>query len=112
MESIKLYKNSQLTGRRSYSAPIWEFSYEEKKFTLKNPLKIDVEIEEGNYTVENDELGIYANNENSFLEAYHEFLEHLVYYYNFYKDLSDEEIVGKAVTLKAIYSELIEENEL
>lgn len=105
IEGVYVNKAKEVESH-SYSVPIWEFIYENKKYTLNKPLNLEVYKNELGYTLENEKLNIFSSNED-FKSAYLEFIDHLFYFYNYYKDISDDDIIGNAIELKNIYADLV-----
>ncbi|MEA1991059.1 MAG: hypothetical protein U9N58_02540 [Thermodesulfobacteriota bacterium] len=60
------------------------------------------------FFVENETLDIFATGETR-EEAIRAFNEHLIYFYNHYKNLSWDRVTGEAERLKRLYEDLFQD---
>lgn len=95
-ELIESYSNQ--------SSPRWRFISNTVTLSSKKPIKIQVEQGQELYFVSNERLAIYASGESIF-KAFKDFDEQLIYFYNYYKNLSWDQVTGLACKIKQIYEE-------
>ncbi len=72
------------------------------------PIAISLYVEEGMFFAENKNLAICGSGENK-REAINDFMIHLIHFYEYYKSIDEDKLIGKAIKLKKLYSELFVE---
>ena len=95
------------SGRFS-TAPLMEFRGEQKSYVTSKPILVKVYREDDIFFAENESLvlcGTGASREEAVLD----FIKHVDYFYNFYKRQIESELMGDALRLKKIYSNLLVE---
>jgi hypothetical protein len=73
---------------------------------LRHPILLRVAIEQGEYFVENEALRIFGNG-RTLQEAVESFSHDLAYFWEYYLNLSEDQVAGEAVALKQCYAELV-----
>ncbi|HUR81310.1 MAG TPA: hypothetical protein VM733_11125, partial [Thermoanaerobaculia bacterium] len=86
--------------------PLFSFAANGGINALRQPLLLRVSIEEGEYFVANDSLGIYGNGV-TLQDAVRSFARDLAYYWDYYRALRDDDVAGEGATLKRRYEELV-----
>ena len=95
------------SGRFS-TAPLMEFRGEQKSYVTSKPILVKVYREDDTFFAENESL-ILCGTGASREEAVLDFIKHVDYFYNFYKGQSESDLMGDALRLKKIYSNLLVE---
>jgi len=88
--------------------PAWEFSSSYATVRARKPVLVKVTRGETLFFVENETLDIFATGETR-EEAKRAFDEHLIYFYNHYKNLSWDRVTGEAERLKRLYEDLFQD---
>ena len=73
------------------------------------PVQITIHFEDGCFIAENEKLNIYVTGESQ-VDAVGEFISQLVYFYNYYRNLSYEEVTGVAEAVKIVFDEHFRES--
>ncbi len=87
---------------------MWEFHVKEKSLRSLKPVTANISKSEACYFIENEALGIYTTGESVDV-AIKEFIEQVVYFYEYYNELPQSKVTGKAQRLKVLYDEVFEE---
>ncbi|MBI5208222.1 MAG: hypothetical protein HY934_10625 [Candidatus Firestonebacteria bacterium] len=95
--------------RSNKITPIWTIKQKAKTFYVRKPITIKTFREDNLFFVENDNLGIYGFGESP-QEALEDFKSHIIYFYNYYKNLTMDQITGDAIRLKKLYKNLLVED--
>jgi hypothetical protein len=86
--------------------PLFNLVADGRSMPLAQPLTLRVSIEEGVYFVENDTLRLFGKGA-SLDEAVQAFQRDLVYYWRYYRSLSEDDVAGAGVELKKTYDTLV-----
>ncbi|HEX8407654.1 MAG TPA: hypothetical protein VF883_02240 [Thermoanaerobaculia bacterium] len=86
--------------------PLFSFVVAGANKALRHPLLLRVAIEQGEYFVENDALRIFGVG-RTLQEAVKSFSHDLGYFWEYYRELGDDQVAGEAVALKKRYAELV-----
>ena len=97
----------------SYSSrlPLWRFSGRDRTIYPKEPISLSIIKGDTLYFAENETLGIFATGESRDA-AIEDFVEQVLYFYEYYKAMSWDKVIGEARRLKEIYSEHFKEEEV
>ena len=95
---------------RSSAIPMIHIPRNIKKVKNTKPITINLYAEEGIFFAENENLAICGTGENK-QEAIKDFMIHLIYFYEYYKTINENKLIGKAIKLKKLYGELFHLNE-
>ncbi len=87
------------------SLPIWRVKSGLETVLLTKPIKVKIERGKEMVFVCNENIEIYASGESLF-EAFEDFGEQLIYFYNYYKRFSLNQLTGKGIELKEIYENI------
>lgn len=79
-----------------------------RTLTLKLPLLVSLTTEDGFFFALNDMLRIVGTG-SSEAEAMEDFCSHVVHFYDYYRALPDDKVIGQAVLLKQIFEGLFVE---
>lgn len=99
--SIRLYDESS-TVPQVKKFPLRKFISDGKVVVSDKPVQVTIFTEENNYFAENEALRIYAVG-NSIKSVVDEFSQHIVYFYEYYRQKESEEVMGRAAKLKHLY---------
>lgn len=99
---------SRFSGSPVVKIPAWEFSSSNATVRALKPVSVKVTRGETLFFVENETLDIFATGETR-EEAIRAFNEHLIYFYNHYKNLSWDRVTGEAERLKRLYEDLFQD---
>ena len=90
------------------TAPMMEFRSAQKHYAISKPILIRVHKVEDVFFAENESL-VLSGAGQSREDALLDFISHLDYFYNFYKNKNERELAGDALRLKQIYDTLLVE---
>jgi hypothetical protein len=85
--------------------PIFDMGTTAEKVRLRKPVAVRVSIEEGSIFVENETLRLFGSGRN-LAEAISEFRSDLLSIWRYYTSLSDDQLIGHALELKATLLQL------
>jgi hypothetical protein len=77
-----------------------------KLYTSFHPISVRVSKQGNFFFAENDQLGLCGTGFNV-QDATEDLGQHIIYFFNYYKSLSDDQLVGEAIRLKKLYSTLL-----
>ncbi len=103
MSSARLYEE-EYTVPHIQKLPLRLFASDDKVVSSEKPVEVAIFMEGNKYYAENDALKIYAVGD-SIQSAIQEFSHHIVYFFQYYNEKDDSEVVGRAITLKKIYDD-------
>jgi len=101
LSSVRLYEEKH-TVPDVKNIPLRKFVSDDKTVVSDKPVQLRVSSADNQYFAENDSLKIYAVG-NSIQSVVDEFAQHIVYFYEFYKDKDTGEVIGGAENLKELY---------
>ena len=76
-----------------------------KSIRNTKPITIKIFIEEDIFFAENENLAICGTGESK-QEAINDFVMHLIHFYEYYKTINDDILMGEAIRLKKLYNDL------
>ena len=82
--------------------PLSKFVTEDSVLHCNKPVLIEIALEDGIFYAANDNLNIDAEG-NSIADVIDDFSCHLEYFFNYYTNKDDNEVMGNAARLKEIY---------
>ena len=88
--------------------PMWEFHTNVKSLRSLKPVSVNISKGQAYYFAESETLGIYTTGESQNV-AIKEFVEQIVYFYEYYSKLPQNKVTGRAQTLKELYDKEFEE---
>ncbi len=89
--------------------PIWFVGSGSQRRKLTRPLAFRLSYDEGLYFAENETLAINAHGTSAHA-AVIDAMEQVLYFYDYYGKLNDEDVIGPAVKLRKIYSTLLKDS--
>jgi len=90
---------------------LWEFQRGSKAIYPTKPVPVNISRGDNLYFAENKTLGIFATGESRDA-AIEDFAEQVLYFYEYYKAMSWDKVIGEARRLKEIYSDHFKEEEV
>lgn len=99
--SVRLYEEEHIIPH-VLKLPLREFFSDHKVVVSDKPVQVVISSEANEYFAENESLSIYAIGD-SVESAIQEFSHHVVYFFEYYKNKSENEVIGKAARLKELY---------
>lgn len=94
-----------LRGTTHFKTPISKVRHSERLFLTSKPIEVVISSGERYYFAENENLAIYVTGETT-EQAVEEFCEQLMHFYYYYKNLTYNQVTGKAQQLKMLYEDL------
>ena len=91
-------------------APLWAVHSEGKTFRMSRPIRIRVFREGDLFFAENETLLVCGTGDSAW-EAVEDLELHIIHFYNYYKELPSDRVIGEAKRLKAIYKDLLVEEQ-
>ena len=88
------------------TAPLMEFRSDHKHYATSKPILIKVYKTEDVFFAENESL-VLSGTGTSRDEAVLDFVQHIDYFYSFYKNKNESDLTGDALRLKKIYDHLL-----
>lgn len=99
--SFRIYDKEQ-TVPDVQKLPLREFYADEKGVICDKPVLVKITIEENAYFAESESLNIYAVGD-SLESVVDEFGQHIVYFYEYYRQKESNMVMGRAAKLKELY---------
>ena len=90
------------------TAPLMEFRGDTQAYIASKPILVKSYREDGVFFAENESLVLFGTGASP-EEALLDFVKHLGYFFNFYKRQNERDLIGDAVRLKKVYSDLLVE---
>jgi hypothetical protein len=91
-------------------APLWAVHAEGKLFRVSQPIRVHV-FRDGNLFFAENETLLVCGTGDSAWEAVEDLELHIIHFYNYYKELPSDRVMGEAKRLKAIYRDLLVEEQ-
>lgn len=88
--------------------PLWRLSTDQKRFHTPTPIAVRIYREGQFFFAENDNLTVYGTGEN-LEDAIKDFGMHILYFFEYYRDISNDKLMGDALRLKSLYHNLLVE---
>jgi hypothetical protein len=85
--------------------PLFAIPIEGKSYKLSRPITVTIAKEDNLYFVENEALMLYGCGE-SYQEAIEDLAVDILHFWQYYRNLSSNDVIGTAVKLKEIYDSL------
>lgn len=95
-------------GFATANTPLWRFRSSNGVVLSSKPVSVKISRGESLFFAENENLDIFATGESRD-DAIRAFNEHLIYFYNHYKNLSWDRVTGEAKRLKRLYEDLFQD---
>lgn len=92
--------------KRYPPAPLWRIQSETKSFYTPRPITVKIYREEDTFFAENENLIVCGTGESP-QEAVSDLCLHIIHFYEYYKGLEKENLIGDALRLKDLYSNLL-----
>lgn len=77
-----------------------------KSYRTKQPIRVHVAKDGEQYFAENDNLLLFGAG-STVMEAIDDFIQHVMHFWQYYNELTYEQVTGDAIRLKKIYEELL-----
>jgi len=91
-------------------APLWAVHSEGKLFRVSQPIRVRVFRDGDLFFAENETLLVCGTGDSAW-EAVEDLELHIIHFYNYYKELPSDRVMGEAKRLKAIYRDLLVEEQ-
>lgn len=101
--SVRLYEEKHKVPDVK-KIPFRRFESNGKVAVSNKPVVVKIFSEDNHYFAENDTLRIYTAGD-SVLSVIDEFSQHIVYFIEFYKGKTPDEVIGRASILKSLYDD-------
>lgn len=98
--------NDDLFNTQNKLYPVFAIIIDGELKPLKFAIQLRIRYEDGFYFAENEAFHIYGNGE-SIAEALKSAALDISYFYNYYLNLDDDELVGKGLELKRLFSQIL-----
>ena len=95
-------------GFATANTPLWRFRSSHGVVLSSKPVAVKIIRGESLFFAENENLDIFATGESRD-DAIRAFNDHLIYFYNHYKNLSWDRVTGEAGRLKRLYEDLFQD---
>ncbi|MFH1230855.1 MAG: hypothetical protein V1709_05095 [Planctomycetota bacterium] len=90
------------------SAPLWRLSTGTKKFYTPKPISVKIYRDGAFFFAENEAL-VLCGTGNTPGDALKDLTQHIIYFFNYYQNLNELQLIGDAIRLKNIYTNLLVE---
>ena len=77
-----------------------------KRYLTNKPIAVKIYQDEGLFFTENENLNVCGTGETS-QEALADLYLHILHFYNYYREIDEERLIGDAVRLKELYYGLL-----
>ena len=85
---------------------IYRLFKENKRYLANKPIAVKIYQDEGLFFTENENLSVCGTGETS-QEALADLYLHILHFYNYYREIDKERLIGNAVRLKKLYHDLL-----
>jgi len=85
---------------------IYRLFKENKRYLANKPIAVKVYQDEDLFFTENENLNVCGTGETS-QEALADLYLHILHFYNYYREIDEERLIGDAVRLKELYHGLL-----
>lgn len=89
---------------RAVNVPIWAFSAHGERVVCDKPVQISLSEESNGFNVECERLHVFAHGESPD-DCIRQLHEQVIYFFNSYSALSEDQVSGLARELRSIYIE-------
>lgn len=89
---------------------IYRLFKENKRYIINNPIAVKIYQDEGLFFTENENLNVCGTGETS-QEALADLYLYILHFYNYYREIDKERLIGDAVRLKKLYHDLLIEED-
>ena len=90
--------------------PVWRIQQKERHFRCRAPVMVQVRREGRFFFAESDALGITGTG-ITFEEAIRDLGHHIWHFYNYYRRLPANKVMGEAIRLRKLFSDLLIEEQ-
>ncbi len=92
--------------RRCQPAPIMRLQENSRKFSTAKPILVNVYQDEDLFFAENENLVVCGTGHTP-QEALKDLCQHIMYFFEYYKNLDESNLIGDALKLKELYQDLL-----
>lgn len=85
---------------------IYRLFKKNKRYLTNKPIAVKIYQDEGLFFTENENLNVCGTGETS-QEALADLYLHILHFYNYYREIDEERLIGDAVRLKELYHGLL-----
>lgn len=85
---------------------IYRLFKENKRYLANKPIAVKIYQDEGLFFTENENLNVCGTGETS-QEALADLYLHILHFYNYYRKIDRERLIGDAIRLKKLYHDLL-----
>jgi hypothetical protein len=85
---------------------IYRLFKKNKRYLTNKPIAVKIYQDEGLFFTENENLNVCGTGETS-QEALADLYLHILHFYNYYREIDEERLIGDAVRLKELYYGLL-----
>lgn len=96
--------------RRCQPAPIMRLQENSRKFSAAKPILVNVYQDEDLFFAENENLVVCGTGYTP-QEALKDLCQHIMYFFEYYKNLDESNLIGDALKLKELYQGLLIEEQ-
>ncbi len=87
---------------------LFKIVFDDREFNTLKPISVNTYCDGNLCFAENDNLAVYGNG-NSLDDAINDLRKHIVHFYEYYKNMDQDDLFGEALRLKELYSGLFKE---
>lgn len=102
INSFNIFKNAQ---RSNFSTFLFLIKMKTKAYIANKPISINVYCEDELYFAENENIAVCGTGNNS-EDAIEDLKKHIIHFYEYYKKMDKNKLMGEALRLKDIYADL------
>jgi len=95
---------------KTYIAPLWRLRSRTKRFYTPIPIAVKVYRDEDFFFAENENLAVCGIGDTP-QEAIQDLALHITHFFEYYKNLNKSQLTGDALRLKALYKNLLVEEQ-
>jgi len=85
---------------------IYRLFKKNKRYLTNKPIAVKIYQDEALFFAENENLNVCGTGETS-QEALADLYLHILHFYNYYREINEEQLVGDAIRLKELYHNLL-----
>ena len=85
---------------------IYRLFKENKRYLTNKPIAVKIYQDEGLFFTENENLNVCGTGETS-QEALADLYLHILHFYNYYREINEEQLTENAIKLKKLYHDLL-----
>lgn len=95
-----------LEKRVSLHRPVWAIAVGGVRYVAAKPIRLRIHCEGDMYFASNNTLNICGYG-STLQESISEAIKHIAYFYEYYRSLSTDQVIGEAAQLKQVFENLL-----